>query len=173
MANKDNPLGFSPHLDGSGAKPVYQRMTLATSAKVYPGDPVVLSSGLITASGTAISDLVFGIAAGYADQTSGSYVDQDAMVITNLEDVVWRVQMDGAVAEADIGTFYYPLVGTASTTLKQSRFEMDYASKETTCGKTGAEPGRKWELIGKVDEPGNDWGANCDVLVRFRRNLDA
>jgi len=172
MPNLDNPLGFIPARQGGAGKPNIIRRTLATSAKVYPGQLSKNSAGLVTAV-TAESDNVTGVVIGYADQALSSAVDKAALVVENLEDVIFRVQCDGAVAEADIGAYFKPLVVSSDTALKVSRFELDYSTKTTTIGKAGGTLGARWELLGKVNEPGNDWGANCDVLVRFRRNLDA
>jgi len=172
MPNKDDARGFVPYQEGGAVKPDIFRRTLAPGAKVYPGLLVKLSSGLYTAI-TAADDDVAGVAVGYADQASTDYYDSAILVIENIEDVTFRVQANGAVAEADIGKYFKPSIVASDTTLKVSKMELDYLTATTTIGKAGPTLGARWELVGKVDEPGNDWGADCDVLVRFRRNYDA
>jgi len=172
MANRDNALGFIPHLEGSSAKPRIARRTLAATTKCYPGQPLKLSSGLLTPI-TGADDVWAAVSIGYADSASTSPVDQKALVIENLDEVVFRVQCDGAVAESHIGQYMKPSIVAADTSLKVARNEAAYSTLSATVGKTGTDAGRVLQLLGKVEEPDNAWGADCDVLVAYRRNLDA
>jgi hypothetical protein len=166
MANLDRPAGFRLYQPKPGTIPQVRLVDLVTSAKVYPGQPLELSSGLYQASDNADDD-VRAIAIGYADQALG----QKALAIINPEDCQWRVQIDGAVALSHTGQYFKHSVTAADTVTKQARNELTYSTASATIGKAGADLGRRWELIGLVPEEGNAWGTNADVIVTFRKNL--
>lgn len=176
MANADNAKGLIPFEVGA-ENAIVREYTVASSAIVYPGDPVILSSGKVTPSATAATDDIFGVALGYVSQgavttTFGKSGDKIPVII-NPEDVVFRIQSDGATAESDIGKYYQLTVTTGNTTTKRSTVELDDSSGAAQIGTdAGGDLGLRWRLVGKVESEGetNDWGsANVDVLVRFQK----
>jgi len=175
MANRDAPYGFQPvaMLDGS-AIPVRRFPLLSTHIIVAVGDLVeCLAGGTVDGNdlpGTVPEQQVGcivglydtnGVPAGHPNSSiatkhiaasTGGFVD----VALQLPGAVFRAQTSGTVAEtgrfASVDTDTYV---AADTTTSQSKLELGSAT-------TGA---ANWLIIDKVNEPGNAWGANVQLLV--------
>jgi len=168
MANSDNPRGFRLYKQGG-------RQVRRVKRSVAVGNPTVLAPGdgyIITTDGTAIlctTILVEGIiesielqaksgegpeSADYLPATTvGNIIgieDDDAEFVVQMLDTV-------ALADMDSGAKVDVVLTAASTTLRESRQEVDNVA-------TGA----ALKLIGKADYPGNAYGeTNCDVIVKL------
>lgn len=156
MANRDAPFGFRYAYTLHGGPPHIGHYK-NTAVAIYPGDLVHLDgSGRVNS--IASTETPMGVAKNYVSATA----DQDVEVYDDLENTVFRVQADGADLADDtvIGLFYDVVATTGNTTTLQGKMELDSdASAEDTL-----------VLLGKVDEPGNAWGANVEVYVRIRAN---
>lgn len=153
MANADKPFGFRFAYTEHGGPPAIH-VYKCTAAIVYPGDQLHLDgSGRVNSA--ASSDSCMGVAATYA----AAVADTEVFVYDDLANTVFTVQADGADLADDtvIGLFYDVTATTGNTTTFQSKHELD----------SDASTADTLELIGLVDKPGNAWGANCEVYVKF------
>lgn len=175
MANIDNPRGFTPvaMLDGS-AIPVRRFPVYASQADgIFIGDVIkALSSGNVEAADAGDDKAVLGVCVGifdtngtpigepnssvstkYLTATTGGYVN----VALALPSAVFRVQCLSAATPASTDVFAASdhTATAGSTAMAQSRHEL------TASFSTDAQ----FKVIGKVDEPGNDWAEHVDVLV--------
>lgn len=151
MANKDIADGFRP------VGEIKQVVVMEAGSAVYPGDPVALASdGQIdpVAGGSTIN----GVALTYA-----SAAGQKVLVSVDPEQI-YEVQCDESEVNAQglIGNNADHALGTASTTYKCSRAELD--SSTASAGAAG------WTIIGLAPGVDNAFGANARVLVRINEH---
>lgn len=156
MANKDRPLGFRFAYTKHGGPPQIHHYK-NTAVIIYPGDIVHLDgSGRVNTA--AITETPMGVAKNYVSATAG----QDVEVYDDLENTIFRVQADedDIADDTKTGLFFDFVATTGNTTTLQSKQELDSdSSAEDTL-----------VLLGKVDEPGNDYGEFVEVYVRIRAN---
>ncbi len=181
MPNIDRANGFTPvaMLDGSKIPTFKWKINTATS-NMFVGDGVsydsaggveqlVASDGikivgvieqLLDSNGVPIGHPNSSISTKYLASSSSGY----AVVALALQNAVFRIQANGNTAEADIWNHSAVVVGTGSTTTARSAMEWNTSAQVT---------GSSEELmvIGKVDEPGNAWGTNVDLLVVFNESV--
>lgn len=72
-------------------------------------------------------------------------------------------QANGATAEADVWNCAPMVVTGGSTTTSRSQTELNTASQSSSASE-------ELLIIGKVDEPGNAWGQDVDLLVTFNES---
>jgi len=178
MANIDRAQGFIPvkRLDGSPIPTLKFLIDSANDTAVYIYDLVGAEAdgGLEVAdsdegvslvgsvvqlqdsNGVIIGTPNSSVSTKYLPATTAGY----AIVALALPDSVFRVQADTDTAPAATDVFssadHRP--GTGNTTTGKSGGELDSSD-------LAAQGGDQFRVIGKVDEPNNDWGEHVDLLV--------
>jgi len=177
MANRDAPMGFIPveKLDGSKIPTRKWKINSATS-NIFVGDAVSKDAGGGVELSTASDGiLIVGVVEQLLDSNevpighpnssiSTKYVASGssgiAIVSLAVQDAVFSIQANGNTVEADIWNTAPMVVTGGDTTTARSKTELNTSSQSTS----GAE---ELMIIGKVDEPGNAWGTNVNLLVTF------
>jgi hypothetical protein len=166
MANADFPMGFKIVGTWTGGPPVIlpgDHYSDGTAA-IYPGDAVKASGSGTYVTITATNDNPVAVAANYiaiSDTTT-------ELKLYSLRENVFEVQADGStltssVGPTKIGTYFDLTVTTGDTTRLISKQELDDdASTSDTL-----------ILLSKANRPDNAWGANVNLLVKFRVDADA
>lgn len=180
MANRDRPMGFTPvrMLDGSKIPTMRFKVNTATSA-IFVGDAVSKdSAGGVELSSASDGILIVGVVEKLEDSNgipvgshessiSTKYLASGdsgyAIVSLALQNAVFRIQADGTTNEADIWNHAAMLVTGGSTTTARSQTELQTSSQVTASSE-------ELQIIGKIDEPDNAWGANVDLLVTFNES---
>jgi hypothetical protein len=163
MANVDFPMGFKPVMSLTGGPPVIMpgdRFSDGTAA-IYPNDPIKKDGSGRYLTITAAGDNPVAVAGNYIAASDTTTVLQ----MYSLRETIFEVQCDDATLADDtqIGNFFDITITTGDTTRLISKHELDGdASAEDTL-----------VLVGKADRPGNAWGANVNVLVKFRVDANA
>jgi hypothetical protein len=163
MANVDFPMGFKPVMSLTGGPPVIMPGDRYSdgSAAIGEGDPLKKDGSGRWLSITAAGDNPDAVAANYIASGDTTTLLQ----MYSLRETIFEVQSDDATLADDtqIGNYFDITVNTPDTTRLRSTMELDGdASAEDTL-----------ILIGKAERPGNAWGANVNVLVKFRVDADA
>jgi len=160
MANIDNPRGFQP-IRYSSARPRLTEYLSAGSAAIYPGDVLKKNGSGRVLTITAVTDVPFGVAAEYVPATAGASV----LVYDDLVNTEFVCQSDDAslTDSTSNGNFFDLTVTTGDTLRLISKQELD----------GNASVRDSLILVDKVNHPKNDWGANVDVIVRFRVDANA
>ena len=158
MANYDAAIGFQIlGRNWNGGEPNAKLFPKGALA-VYPGDQIARDNGGdLTRTITPATTLLSGIVAAYSPTTQ-----LWAMVYTP-SDAVFMVQSDATLAAADMGLNAPGVINSGSTTLLQSRDELDGSD-------TGTENTKDFHVHDKVNFPGNDWGADVKVIVTFNKH---
>lgn len=177
MANRDTPNGLHPvsMLDGSQV-PTWKWKVNSATSNIFVGDVVSKDTGggvelasasdgilivgsivqLLDSNGVEVGSPNSSIATKYIASTESGY----AVVALALQNAVFKIQSNGTTNEADIWNSAPLVIGTGSTTIARSASELNAASQSTS----GSE---ELMIIGKVDDPGNAWGLNVNLLVVF------
>lgn len=175
MANRDTPnMGFIPvgRLDGSEIPVRRFSVTTASGTAMYLGDLVVAAGdGYATPHATAgAGDDMLGAVVGIYDSNGVPCGHPNASVSTKylaastagyvdvalaLPDSVFRAQCTGTLASTDVFAGVDHVAGTGNTTTSRSGHEVS----------ASATTGANFKIIGKVEDPGNDWGANVELLL--------
>lgn len=152
MANTDRPRGLKP------AGVVLRATEYTASAAVYPGDPVALAAtGKIARSA---GDALIGVALGYA-------AADEKVLVADHPDQLFVCQSDTSLADISVvGGNYDITLGTADTTYNVSTAELNGATADAHT--TGVDNPLK--LLALSPEIGNDWGADCDVVVKINNH---
>lgn len=148
MANIDKPVGAYPLRSLSGGEIRTTRYT--AGGAIYRGDFVTLANDG-RAEAAAAGNTLLGVAANYASG-DGQNVD-----VYDDPNTVFSVQADATLAETNIGNNADILATAADTTYNRSKHELDASDAQTTTAQL--------RIVGLVDTPGNDWGADNDVEV--------
>ena len=179
MANRNRPMGFIPYqmLDSSKIPTKRFKINTATSDMAV-GDCVskdaaggvelssasdgILIVGVIESlqdsNGTVIGSPQSSISTKYLPSGSSGF----AVVALALQNAVFRIQADGATLEVDIWQHAPMLVTGVNQTIARSQTELQTSSQVSSS--------EELQIIGKVEEPGNDWGLNVDLLVTFNES---
>ena len=176
MANIDNAYrGFEPvarldgsdipvrrfHVDGDGATAIYigdlidaEADGCVIAAAADAGDSLLGACvAVYDSNGVPCGAPNSSVSTKYLTGSTEGYVD----VALALPDSVFKCQaLTGTTpTAADVFMASNHTAGAGSTTLARSGHEL-------TCTFSAA---NQFKVIGKVDEPGNDWGAHVDLLV--------
>lgn len=150
MANADRPKGFMPY------GKIKQIVIMESGSACYPGDFVSLASDGQVDPSAAAADIL-GLCLDYASG-SGQKVKVSVDPSQTYVGQASATQID---AQTDIGQSC-DILGTAGdSTYKLSRQEIDSSS-------IGAS--QQLMLLGLVQRPGNDFGANAEVVVKINQN---
>ena len=165
MANVDNPRGFWPVRHLCGGEIRANEYTVTTGSTVYRGDLLkVVDAGTVEASAANDGVIVLGVAAEYATDSASS----GGVKVLVYDDpyIVFGVQADTGTSVAATGVFETAnhVAGSGSTTTLISGHEID--SSEIS-GSSGAQ----LKVIGKINEPNNDWGEHVDLEVLINEHL--
>jgi hypothetical protein len=183
MANADAPFGFRPisMLDGSPYNGGTIKCVIlgADTTNTFVGDAVDLNgtsdalgkypSVVQTAGGGAICFGVIGSFDAEPSDLSLQYAsgaqttDRTCNVIPAL-DVIFEIQEDSAASNLDaddVGQGCDLVIGTGSTVTGYSAMELDSSDGGT---------GDKCLILGIVDAPDNELGANCRWKVRINES---
>lgn len=163
MANQDFPRGLWPvgHMTGGAIRT--HPYILTTGQIIRRGEVLkVVADGTVEDSASNDGEIVLGVSADFVDD-SGSAGSK----IVNVYDdpnIIFGVQGETGKTPAATDVFV--------------------VSNLTTCGKTGVtdasqtsdtelnlDAGAQVKIIGKVEEPGNAWGVNVNLLVIFNEHI--
>jgi len=113
--------------------------------------------GVADSNGAPAGDPNSSLNSNYLPASTAGYID----VALALPEAIFRVQANAAVTEDDRFNNADHVATAGSTSMAQSRHELS-----GTTG-TGTAQFKIWD---KVNEPGNDWGADVDLLVTFNES---
>lgn len=164
MANKDNPKGLWPYAHLSGGEIRTMEFVVTTGVTIFKGDVLkIVAGGTVEPAAADIGATAIGVAAGHVDD-SASAGGKKVLVYAD-PNIIFGAQMDDAgtaSTAADVGATANHLVTAGSSVTKMSGHELDMSDIGT---------GAQLKIIGLIPEPGNDWGANCDVAVIFNEHF--
>lgn len=177
MANRDTPgfrlakgknytiLRFP--VDASNSTNVFVGDVVANNAagSVRPAaaDAGVTVAGVVVAlydsNGNPVGSPNSSVSTKYLPLSTAGYAD----VALALPDAIFiaQGQTGQTPAAADVWATTDHVAGSGNTTLGISGHELNCSDLNT---------GAQLQILGKVDEPGNDWGANVDLYVRFHES---
>lgn len=157
MPNKDTPYGFIPvgHLLGCEIRP--REYTVTTGQTIYRGDPVIIAAtGTVTIAAANAGVNMLGIAAEYVGAApAGTKIKvwDDPFILFKVQATTGQTP-----AAADVfGTADMIAYAAGNTHTHQSIMELDAIGQATG----------DFFVMGKIEEPGNDWGEHVKLLVRF------
>lgn len=169
MANKDTPRGFWPvrHLTGGTIRLSEYTLASAYSENIYRGDLVklVTAGGVeVAAAGNRFLGIFEGVSykngAGeviYAKVWAEDTVATEIKVFVYDDPrLVYGVQSAGSTVAADVGELGDHVNTAGSLLTGQSAQELSGTTSTAYAG---------LRVIGKIDEPGNDWGTNVLLEV--------
>ena len=149
--------GFVPirHKTGGTIRPVSYPM--ASNVTIFKGDLVVTNAtGDVQAAAAGANTSILGVAAEYKVNPAGG---TNQILIFDDPDIIYAVRSSGAVTAADrflnapgaVGAGGNPVTGLSSHVLN--------------AGAMAVTATLALKILGKVDAPGNDWGAVLDLEV--------
>ncbi len=186
MANADEPRGAWPirHLTGGTIRLMEFEIASGYNTNIFAGDFVKLVGGgdiELASAGNRLLGVFAGVEWTATDgekkfsrywpastATLGS-VNAKAKVYAD-PNIVFGVQADGSVVQADIGQLAdFIATHSGSTTTGRGAEELNSS--------TGTGPANL-QILGKIDDPDNAWGANVNLEVRiyeheFNEHIDA
>lgn len=172
MANVDAPRGAKPayHLQGGVIRNQAYKIADGYATGIFTGDYVKAVAGA-TIEAAAAGNRILGVFAGVDfvnDQGEPKFMrywpaGQSATDIRALvfddPGIVFESQADGSVTETDrFNLADHVATHAGNTSTGTSGMEI---SSTTGTGDAG------FRILGKVDDPLNDWGANVDLLVQI------
>lgn len=163
MANVDFPMGFKAVMSLTGGPPVIMPGDRYSdgSAAIGRGDALKKDGSGRYLSITATGDNPVAVAVNHVAASDTTTLLQ----MYSLRETLFEVQSDDATLANDtqIGNFFDITINTLDTTRLISKHELDgdASAKDTLI------------LVAKADRPGNAWGANVNVLVKFRVDANA
>lgn len=173
MANLDAPFGFEPvsMLDGSKI-PTREFLATSLSAAIFRGDlvsainagdvePSTADDGVIVLGSVVDIKDVNGNSAGHpngAISTKHLAIGDSGIVTVALAvpNAVFKVQTSGTVAATAVFASSDHVATVGNTVTARSKQELNSNLS-----------GEQLKIIDKVDEPGNAWGLNVNLLVVF------
>ena len=160
MANVNQPRGFFPVRHLLGAQIESKKYILTTGATVYRGDLLkAVAAGTVQAASAGDGTIVVGVAAEYkSDAASAGGVE---VLVYDDPYIVFGVQADGSVAAADVFNTANHTAGSGNATTKVSGHQLNAANIGT---------GSQLKIIGKIDEPNNNWEAYVDLEVLINQH---
>ena len=151
MPNNDFPRGLWAVRSLSGGEIRTGKYIAATSATIYMGDVVTMQSNG-TVQVAQAGDTAIGVASEYkATTTSGVEI-----LVYDDPNIVFGVQATTAAA-TDVGANAGILATTGNTTTKVSKHELN--------GSTITPNAAELRIMGKINTPDNDWGADVKLEV--------
>jgi len=181
MANIDRPGGFFPvaKLDGSKIPTKDFLVNGLAAVRGFVGDAVsVDAAGGVEISAANDGVLIVGVIEAIYDTNHvpigapGSLITNkyltlgdDAIVTVALAmpDAVFRIQANGATVAADVWQHAQLVATVGAAVTSRSAHELNTGSQGAAIAEL--------MIIGKVDEPGNDWGQDVDLLVTFAESV--
>lgn len=177
MANLDRPMGLIPVKKLDGSKIPTMRFKINTAAaNMGVGDPVSKdAAGGVERATASDGPIIVGVIEQLQDSNGNPIGGPNSSVSTKylalgesgyavvslaLPDAVFRIQSSGSTVEADIWNHADMVITGVNTTTARSQTELDQTTQQAAAL-------RELQIVGKVDEPGNDWGTNVDLLVTF------
>lgn len=176
MANTNAPSGFKPVRYASGAcyagAATRYHVPASDGTALYIGDPVIYAgsadaNGVPTATKSSVGGRVTGVVVGiepapnittlYRPASTAAYV-----YVADDPNLIFEVQEDavgGALAAADVGLNADMILGAGTAATGMSGTQLDTSTKATTAT-------LGWRILGFVQRPDNEIGANAKVLVR-------
>ena len=176
MANTNAPSGFKPVRYASGAcyagATTRYHVPASDSTALFIGDPVIYAgsadaNGVPTATKASVGGRVTGVVVGiepapnittaYRPASTASYI-----YVADDPNLIFEVQEDavgGALAAADVGLNADMILGSGVTATGMSGTQIDTSTKATTAT-------LGWRILGFVQRPDNEIGANAKILVR-------
>ncbi len=176
MPNVDRPIGFRPAMNFGHHAYQMMRVDVGNSTAIFVGDvmdldaagviPAAADAG-VSAAGVCIAVYdVNGVPCGhpnaavstkYLTATTAGY----ALIALALPGAVFIAQtQSGETPDEDDPNITCDHIATAGDTVTaRSRHELAHSGG-----------GVQFRYLGKVDEPGNSWGANVDLYVVFNES---
>lgn len=157
MANVDKAYGFRL-FKTSGKQPIATKYVKTAGAAIYPGDAVkVVAAGTVSkyADGDGVG--VLGVAAEYAASAS------DEVWVYDDPDYIFECQIT-TFAAADVGLNTDIGADSPDADLRYSGNELDAGANDVTAT-------LPFKILGLSPKPGNEVGANADVLVKINQHV--
>ena len=163
---QDSPNGFIPagHLIGSATAELSQvkySFVSAYATSIFRGDLVSLVAAGTIVRSSETDDNILGAFAGvkyvdaggnqvFSNMWTGATVGTDITALVYDDPwIIYRVQADGAIGQDSVGENANMINTAGNTRTGNSREEVD-ATTSTVIDQI--------RVIGRVDEPGNEWG---------------
>lgn len=163
MANQDFPRGLWPagHLTGGQIK---TRPYILTTGEIIRRGEVVKAvvGGTVEDSASNDGPIVVGVSADFVDD-SGS-VGGKIVNVFDDPDIIFGVQGASSVTPAAIDVFAQSNLATCTKSGVTS-------ASQVSNTELALDAGGQVSILGKVEEPGNDWGENVDLLVVFNEHI--
>lgn len=175
MANVDNPMGFKPYdnkplrvtpyrIEGSEGTPY--------DTALYIGDMVTLTSGDVEIATAGDGNDLLGAIVGFecinGGMAEGGYYPADstydwiALVADDpMQRFVAQCDGGGTLGQSDVGG----LVNLKTT--HSGDTDTNLSGQEIDSSAVSDAKDQQLRLIGKVDKPGNAWGANGEYIVEI------
>ena len=178
MANTDKPDGFTPayHMYGGVIRPAKMRIASGTSASIFSGDVVTLSSGYViqgTATSTPIG-VFYGVFYTATDGTpTFSKTWTGAVATLGADDAEALIYADPAIvyeAQFTAGTPAVSFIGSKYTLSTTAGSTNNGRSKE---GATATTSSGVALCVGFASQPSNSIGAYARGLFTFPTNTFA
>jgi hypothetical protein len=166
MANVNAPFGARPLYHQSGAPIVTELFSKAATygTALYPGDFVAqVADNTLEVPATPGTTLITGVNLGYG---AASTLTEHPIIVDPF--VIFAVQSDGSLVEADMGLNANLVYTAGDATKKLSKHQIDSTTEATTAS-------LDVKLIRKVDSPDNAYGnyVVLEVLINKHRRAHA
>lgn len=162
MANIDTPRGLWAlrHLSGSHVPTRRYTVDASNAAAIFRGDMIKIEAdGNVTVGAPGSGSAVIGVAAAcynankkpvsYLPASTAGYID-----VWDDPDTVFGIQADGTTVSTDIGAVK-DHIATHSGNTRTGISGQELQSTDAD--------GNQLKIIGKIDIPGNEWGAHVDL----------
>lgn len=181
MANVDAPFGLKPvrHYKGGLVRANEYRIPSAYATGLFTGDPLILSGTSKEVNIATATSALLGVFAGcqyedaqgnvvYSRYWPASQATKTGSVrrcwVWDDPGILFMVQADGAVAEADIGAVANLISGSGSTVTGTSAWELD----SSDIAGSGAGPVK---IVDYVRDDDNAVDTNARLLVLFNEHI--
>lgn len=172
-------FGFAYGTNSVGGPPTTTMLTSGSqTTPIFIGDPISISGGFARQGLAADTNQLIGIVVNYKTKKSfGNWFFEISApnyiapnTVAELEYIPllgnkFYIQSDGVLDETCIGKVADFVVGAGSTLYGTSGVALD----ASTVGQVGA---NQLRILGKSDQPGNDWGGYMILLVEFVSSAD-
>lgn len=163
MANKDFARGLWPAGHMTGGVIRSHPYILTTGQIIRRGEVVkAVADGTVEDATSNDGPIVVGVSADYVDD-SGSAGGKIVNVFDD-PDIIFGVQSKTGVTPAATDVFAQSNISTCSKTGITS-------ADQVSDSELDLDAGGQVSIIGKINEPGNDWGVNVDLLVVFNEHI--
>lgn len=157
MANVNFPHGAIPIRHLNGGEIQANEYVMTDGQTIYRGDFVILTSSGTVSVATAGATNLIGVAAEYKTGNG------QTILVYDDPNIVFNVQASGDAQLTNIGNNADIVATTGNTLTRISKHVLDSTNYGTSTAQL--------RVIGKVNEPNNEWGNYCDLEVVINEHL--